>query len=189
MYNREQVAQRAEASKTNTPGYCQMWSRTVAGGVSVGDFDGDGDADAVDGWKQSTKKHPGDRNPPRGTIVSFSGGSKGYGHRAISLGAPGIRSTDMSTLTGRYAPGVVGTVSISEIEKAMGVKYLGWSEDISGVLIPLPPAVKPPKLTSRGKSVDEAIARLKKSRAKAGTERRILIDRSLEALIALPFIK
>jgi len=192
VYNREEAAQRAENARTNIPGTCQIWTRTIFGALSVGDFDGDGDADAVDGWKQSTRKHAGDRHPPRGVPVSFSGGSKGYGHRAVSVGDVNgqalLRSTDMSSLTHSWRPGVVGLVSIADIEQAMNVKYLGWSEDISGVLIPMPPTKKPAvEKKSRGVKIDSA---LKDLRASKGTgERKILIDRAIETLAALPLIK
>jgi len=45
---------------------------------------------------------------------------------------------------GRYASGIVGFATIEEIEKAMGVKYLGWSETISGQKIPAEPPPPPP---------------------------------------------
>jgi hypothetical protein len=155
VYNRERGARNAEASKTNKPGTCQLWTRTQFLGKSAGDQDGDGDADAVDGWKSEPLRfrHAGDRNPPRGVPVAFSGGSKGYGHRAISLGGGKIRSTDMSGST--YKPGVVGTTTIAAIEKAMGVSYLGWSDSITGELIPPP---------TRGARIDKEISDLQATR-------------------------
>ena len=143
IYDRETAARRAEASTSNRPGTCQLWTRTQFGAPSAGDRDGDGDADAMDGWQSepTRARHVGDRNPPRGVPVAFSGGSKGYGHRAVSLGNGKIRSTDM-TATG-YKPGVVGTTSIAQIERSMGVRYLGWSETITGQPIPLPEPAKP----------------------------------------------
>ena len=141
VYNREEAARRAEASKTNTPGTCQAWTRTQFGAPSVGDVDRDGDADAVDGWKSEpvSKLHT-DRNPPRGVPVAWSGGRNGYGHRAISLGNGKIRSTDAGGL------GKVATVDLEWVEKTWGMHYLGWSETISGILIPeAPTPTKPPK--------------------------------------------
>lgn len=142
VYNREEAAKRAEASDTNTPGYCQLWTRTMFGAGSAGDRDGDGDADAVDGWKSepTSARHPGDRTPPRGVPVAWGGGRNGYGHRAISLGGGKIRSTDAG------GAGRVATVDLGWVERNWGMTYLGWSETISGIEIPLPP--KPPA-TSR----------------------------------------
>lgn len=133
VYNREEAAKRAEASKTNVPGTCQLWTRTMFGAPSAGDQDGDHDADAVDGWKSEpvSKRHTG-RNPPRGTPVAWSGGSNGNGHRAISLGNGKIRSTDAG------GSGKVATVDLGWVEKNWGLRYLGWSETISGQQIPVP---------------------------------------------------
>ena len=130
--------------KTNTPGMCQAVTRAWFAAGSVGDQDKDGDADAVDGWKSepASAKHNGDRKPPPGKPLAFSGGSKGHGHRCISWTDGKTRSTDMQN--GRYASGIVGFATIEEIEKAMGVKYLGWSETISGQKIPAEPPPPPP---------------------------------------------
>jgi hypothetical protein len=136
VFDRETTARRAEQSTRFGVGMCQLWVRTMAGGESAGDNDRDGDADAVDGWKREpvSARHS-DRKPPRGVPVAFSGGSRGFGHRAISLGNGKLRSTDMTGT--RYTPGIVGTTTISEIEGAMGVRYVGWSDTISGVRIPV----------------------------------------------------
>lgn len=134
----------------NVPGTCQKTVRTWFNAPSAGDQDGDGDADAVDGWKSEpvSARHPGDRNPPPGKPLSFGGGRKGFGHRALSL-AKGVRSTDMNG--DRYASGITSTVvgisvsaAIAKIERAMGVTYLGWSETIDGYQIP-PEASTAPK--------------------------------------------
>lgn len=138
VYNREAAALRAEASRENTPGTCQLWTRTMFGAPSAGDQDRDGDADAVDGWKSepASARHS-DRNPPRGTPVAWSGGRNGFGHRAISLGGGKIRSTDAG------GSGVVATVDLGWVERNWGLNYLGWSETITGILIPKPPAPEP----------------------------------------------
>jgi hypothetical protein len=142
----EEAAKLAENTFNNKPGTCQLWTRTMLDAPSAGDRDGDGDADAVDGWKSepTSAKHK-DRNPPRGMPVAFSGGSRGFGHRAISLGDGKIRSTDM--VGDRYVPGKVGTTTIAALERAMGITYLGWSETITGLTIPVdkpkPPVEQP----------------------------------------------
>lgn len=181
VFNREEAAKRAEAGRTNVPGTCQMWTRNIFGAESAGDRDRDGDADAVDGWlsEPSAHRHPGDRNPPRGVPVSFNGGSRGFGHRAVSLGGGRIRSTDM-TSTG-YKAGVVGTTTIAQIERSMGVRYLGWSNTITGHLIPVPAPPAPP---SRGERVDDALSKLTRAekRSKEGTRRDTLLDRAIRVI-------
>jgi len=132
IHDRETAARRAEASHSNKPGTCQLWTRTMFGAPSAGDRDHDGDSDAVDGWNSEpvSARHPGDRNPPRGVPVAWSGGRNGYGHRAISLGNGLIRSTDAG------GPGVVATVDLGWVERNWGLRYLGWSETITGHPIP-----------------------------------------------------
>lgn len=140
-YDRAEIVARAKASTTNVPNTCQLWTRTICGAPSAGDFDGDGAADAEDGWKSEPAKyrHPGDRNPPAGVPVSYGGGSRDNGHRAITLGNGMIRSTDAAGW------GRVGTVPLDWPEKTWGLTYLGWSDTCDGWLIPEPPAPKPPK--------------------------------------------
>lgn len=152
--DRETAARKAEASKTNVTGTCQLWTRTQFNAPSAGDVDGDGDSDALDGWKKEPLAHRHtDRNPPRGVPVAFKNKSgSGHGHRAISLGGGKIRSTDMYGNT--YKPGTVGTTTISGLESAMSLVYLGWSDTISGLAIPIP---------SRGKTVDAALSHAKSS--------------------------
>lgn len=128
----------ADATHTNVPGTCQFKVRGYFNAPSAGDFDGDGAADAEDGWKSEPAwaRHPGDRHPPRGYPVAFSGGSRDHGHRAISRGNGILRSTDFDGATKRYRAGVVGNGTIAEVERAMGVTYLGWSKTIDGQPIP-----------------------------------------------------
>ena len=178
--SRADAARRAEQSNYNTPGTCQLWTRTMFDAPSAGDRDGDGDADAVDGWKSEPEKYRHtDRKPPRGTPIAWSGGSKGYGHRAVSLGPDKsgvyqVRSTD-APVRGR-----VGTVPLDWFERNWGLKYLGWSESITGTLIPGAEPEKP----SRGVAVDSAIDKLKVAdeRAKAGSPRDKLIKQAVKIL-------
>lgn len=169
--NREEAAKLAEASKSNVPGTCQLWTREKFNAPSAGDQDHDGDADAVDGWKSEPfhSRHT-DRQPPRGVPVAWSGGSKGHGHRAMSLGGGKIRTTDGA------GAGVVATRDLGYPEAQWGLKYLGWSDTIDGFPIPLPP---PP---SRGARVDAALKRLRSARNKSHGRRRNLIQRSIDAL-------
>lgn len=140
MRNREEAAKVAEADKTNTPGMCQYQTREWLGAPSAGDHDGDGAADAEDGWKRepvSARRY--DRNPPRGTPVTWLGGSNDNGHRALSLGNGMIRTTDGA------GKGNVATRELGWVEKNWGLSYAGWSTTMNGITIPLPPeAPKPP---------------------------------------------
>lgn len=189
VYSPKEIVERALASKAFPKNQCQKWTRTMIGAPSAGDLDGDGDADAVDGWlsEPDWAKHHLDRNPPEGAPVAFSGGSAGYGHRAISLGDGKIRSTDMNG--SRYAPGVVGTTTIEAIEARMGVHYLGWSETMTGLKIPdlIPP--KPPAKKTRGARIDKAIRLLNQANAKSGSARAKAIRKALAAAKEIPFLK
>lgn len=183
VLNREEAAQVAEKKSINIPGTCQLVTRGYFGAPSVGDFDGDGAADAEDGWKSEpiSARHS-DRNPPRGTPVAFTGGRNDFGHRAISIGgsAP-IRSTDFNGSTRRYHAGVIGNGTISEVAAAIGVTYVGWSDTIDGVKIPLPPVAGP---LTRGANVDKALKSLARAerKAKDGTNRDTLLKKAIAVL-------
>lgn len=152
---RAQAVANAKASKVYNVGYCMKWTRTMLGQPAVGDRDGDGDADAVDGWKSCKRKHAGDRNPPAGVPVFWEGGRKGYGHVGISLGNRTFRGTDSPT------PGLVGTVMLDWPEDHWGLSYLGWAEDLNGVVIPsdAPAPPKPPVRPSRLPRIRRALRR------------------------------
>lgn len=130
--SRNQAVVSAIASKAYPVGMCARWTRERFGLPALGDFDRDGDADAVDMWAASVLKNAGDRNPPSGVPVFWSGGSNGHGHAAVSLGNGYVRTIDRPT------PGQVGTVPLGEIESAWGLKYLGWTIDLYGHEIPDP---------------------------------------------------
>lgn len=130
--SRNQAVVNALASKAYPVGMCAKWTREKYGLPALGDFDRDGDADAVDMWQACVLKEAGDRNPPAGVPVFWSGGSKGHGHAAISLGNGMIRTIDRPT------SGLVGSVPLGEIESAWGLKYLGWTIDLYGYEIPDP---------------------------------------------------
>lgn len=169
VYSRQEAVKRSLAYSRYPQGLCQVFTRTIFGAPSVGDVDGDGDADAVDGWfsEPPSARHPGDRNPPAGVPTGFSGGSRGFGHRAPSVGGGKIRSTDMNA-SGRYQAGSVATVTIPQVEAAMGVCYTGWTETISGLPIPGDKPTPPPKPVppSQGKYIDKAVNKLQKAEGK-----------------------
>lgn len=126
---RKQGVASAMASGVNVPRYCARWTRERFGVGPLGDYDGDGAADAEDMWKAAQSKHRGDRTPPRGVPVFWGGGSSDNGHAAVSLGGGLVRSTDAA------GSGRVGTVSIDFPEKQWGMPYLGWSDDLYGYFI------------------------------------------------------
>lgn len=139
----------AKGQTRNDPGMCQAVTRGWFNAPSVGDQDGDGDADAVDGWKSEplSARHVGDRNPPPGRPLSFKGGRNGYGHRALSA-VKSVFSTDMlnNVYKAGYTSRVTGTSTsdaIAKIERSMGVTYVGWSDTIDGFPIPPEPQEAP----------------------------------------------
>lgn len=149
MKNAEEAAQAAEATKTNVEGRCQEVTRGYYDAPSVGDLDGDGDADAEDGGKSEPAafRHL-DRKGKRGYPATFFGGRNDNGHRAIFIDNEGtIRSTDFNGLLNRYSAGILGNGTVDQIEDAMGVTFAFWSETIDGLPIPPAPVITPPTPT------------------------------------------
>lgn len=135
-----QAVENALARTRNIVNTCQIVTRGYYGAPSVGDFDGDGASDAEDGWKAEPLKgrHPGDRHVPLGFPVSWGGGTSDHGHRAITVGWDDKRNEPLIRSTDSPSPGVTSTVPLSWIEENWHLSYLGWSETISGILIPKP---------------------------------------------------
>ena len=167
-------------TKTNVPGYCQLVTRTWLDAPSAGDVDGDGAADAEDGWKReplSARRY--DKKPPAGYPVSWLGGSNDNGHRALSLGPINgiyyVRSTDAG---GR---GIVASVPLDWVEENWGLSYAGWSTTMNGVPIPKD------KFT-RGWRVDAALKKLVRAerRATEGKPRDTKLDRAISILKSIP---
>lgn len=119
----ETTARNAEQTNSNDPGYCLQWSRERA---AIGSRYGD----ASTAWRNTNDRHPGDRNPPRGAMCYWTGGSNGYGHIAPSIGGGDIRSTDSG---GRGKP---ATVDLGWPERNWGLTYAGWAWDVNEVTIP-----------------------------------------------------
>lgn len=181
--NTEEAVAAALAQHNNVPGMCQYMTRTWLDAPSVGDLDKDGSPDAEDGWKaEPLSARHSDRRPPAGMPVTFRGGSHDNWHRALSLGHGKIRSIDMGA-NGKYSPGEVNTVTIEDIERAMDLKWEGWSSTISGIPIPVPPPHK-----SRGVRIDRALQELKAAKGKQG-KRREKINRAIKVLESISFIK
>jgi hypothetical protein len=84
---------------------------------------------AISAWNNAEQRHA-TSTPPYGAPVFFApGGSNPYGHVAMSVGGGRCRSTDWPRA------GVVSEVSISELAAAWRHPYLGWTNDLNGVLV------------------------------------------------------
>src|SRR5262245_48884821 len=145
-------ARNAENDRTNDPGMCQQQTRIWAG-ISAKY------PDAITAWRNTNDRHPGNRNPPRGSFVFWSGGSSGHGHVAMSLGGGKVRSTDAG---GR---GRVATVELGWVERNWDQHYEGWSWDNNEQTVihstPKPPKPKDgpnPNIEKAIKNLDKAIA-------------------------------
>ena len=88
------------------------------------------DPSAAAAWAAACYRRPGDRHPPRGAPVLYTGGSHGFGHIAMALGDGTVRSTDAG---GR---GHVATVPLDWPERHWGLSYVGWAADLEGTVIP-----------------------------------------------------
>jgi hypothetical protein len=123
VYDAETGARNAEKDTSNEPGYCQQQTRQWSGIPAMY-------GDAATAWRNTNDRHPGDKNPPRGAHVFWTGGSKGYGHAAMSLGNQQIRSTDAG------GTGKVATRHIDWFGANWGLPYAGWAWDNNEVTIP-----------------------------------------------------
>lgn len=179
VYTRSQVVARANASLSYPTRMCMQWTRMMVGMGAIGDFDGDRAADAEDGWKSSTTKHPGDRKPPAGTMVFYGGGSQDNGHAAISLGPDRDGRYLIRTTDGNGA-GKNGTRFLDYPEKSWGMPYLGWTEGIGDEVIVNDLEPPRPRPVTRGKYVDAAIRKLKK--VDGGPKRKKKAKKAIEIL-------
>lgn len=115
------AAQYARGGTNFGVGKCQTFVRSCYGSPG-------GAASAAAAWSAAKYKHPGDANPPAGASVFWVGGSRGYGHVAVSAGGGSIYSTDVK------APGRVALTTISWLNQHWGsLRYVGWSEDNNGI--------------------------------------------------------
>lgn len=110
-------------------GWCQKWTATeIFGTGGVGDWDGDGAADAEDGWKKAvrngkvvTAAQISDINQiPAGLSCYWTGGRGDYGHAAVTAGGGFIYSTDLPT------SGKVGKVPLTAPRTQWGLTFLGY---------------------------------------------------------------
>lgn len=121
--NATKTARAAEHDSFNAPGMCLQQSRTWAAIPARY-------PDAATAWRNANDKHR-DKNPPRGAAVYWVGGSRGFGHIAISLGKHKVRSTDAGG-SGRVATRTIGWFG----RHWPSLKYAGWAWDINEVTIP-----------------------------------------------------
>lgn len=79
---------------------------------------------AIDGWRNTPAKYrrtgKKSKNPPRGALVFWSGGSQGYGHVGVANGRGKFWGVDLPK------SGHIGLVDIDEPARAWGLHYLGW---------------------------------------------------------------
>lgn len=186
IQTREEAVRRALDRETNPVGMCQLVTRGYYDAPSVGDADNDGDSDAADGYyaEPGWAKHT-DRDFPSGVPLYLSkAAGKGNGHRAIGLESGQVRSSDFDGATKKYKAGVMGTGTLAQVEKAMGVNYVGWTETISGFKIPS--ETPAPDKKSRGKEVDRALDLLRKALKNSPGAHKRLINKAKDALLEIP---
>jgi hypothetical protein len=88
-------------------------------------------------WQHAAHKHFSNdgRDAPRGAPVWWTGGSRGAGHVAISVGGGLCLSTDWARR------GKIDYAHINEITSRWGLDYKGWTREINDVVVwqPTPP--------------------------------------------------
>jgi hypothetical protein len=134
-------------------------------------------ATAAIAWSKTKYRHGG--TPPKGVPVWWTGGSRGFGHVAISAGGGFVISTDSG---GR---GRVGRTSIAHITRAWGQTYRGWTEDINKVRVYRPTAASRARKTVRPVIDVSAVASMFRRRQKHNAV--LLIQRALAAEVGLDF--
>ena len=86
---------------------------------------------AIDAWHGALYRPPGDRNPPLGAPMFYDSPSSEYGHIVINTGPGDIRSTDCKSA------GNVSEAGTDWPVQNFGQSYLGWTEDLNGIRLPL----------------------------------------------------
>lgn len=119
----EAVSNARKVTRYDPSGYCLKYVRSPC--WEVASLYGS----AIEAWNGARHKHPGDRNPPVGAPCFYRGGQ--YGHVVISVGGGRVRSTDCTSST------QVNDAALSWTETAWGYTYLGWTDDLNGVTLPI----------------------------------------------------
>lgn len=107
-------------------GWCLKFQLVEIFGVpGIGDFDGDGSADAEDYAKAADKAGTLNRvkssaDIPAGALVLWTGGRNDHGHAAYSLGGGEIVSTDLPK------SGKIGRVPATDPATKWGLKLAGY---------------------------------------------------------------
>jgi hypothetical protein len=122
-YDADEAVRNARTYQEYARGYCLRWVRDACWELP-GLY-----ASSIEAWNGARHKHPDDRNPPKGAPCYYRGGR--YGHIVITTTHDRIRSTDCLTAHD------VSEVTVDWCERAWGYTYLGWSEDLNGVQLPL----------------------------------------------------
>lgn len=93
---------------------------------------------AASGWANAEFKHPREdgRDCPRGAPVWWTGGSRGAGHVAISVGGGVCISTDWKRA------GRADYANINEITSRWGLDFKGYTNDVNGITVWKPAPVK-----------------------------------------------
>ena len=107
---------------TCDPGMCLKYVRTW---LEIGSRY----PDAQSAWNNAKHKHTGG-TPPAGAPVFWRKPGGGHGHIGLSVGGGRFRGTDM-TVARRVSEQV-----LSWPTSHWGYPYLGWTEDLNGVMIP-----------------------------------------------------
>lgn len=119
----QEAVKNARTFDSYSSGMCLQWVR--GGAWEIGSLYGS----AIDAWHGAIHKHPDDRNPPLGAPC-FYGGSE-HGHIVVFTGGGDMRSTDCKSRGG------VAEAPLNWPETQWGQHYLGWTEDLNGVRLPL----------------------------------------------------
>lgn len=121
--NADQAVANARDVDSYPAGYCQKYVRLQC--WELPSLYGS----AIEAWNGARWKHPGDRTPPLGAPCFYKGGQ--YGHVVIWTDGGPIRSTDCPS------SGRVSETDLAWPEREWGQTYLGWTEDLNGVRLPL----------------------------------------------------
>lgn len=97
---------------------------------------------AAASWFAADHKHfaSDGRDVPRGAPVYWTGGSRGAGHVAISVGGGVCLSTDWKE------PGRIDYANINDITSHWNIDFKGWSREVNDVVVWRP---EQPKITVR----------------------------------------
>lgn len=137
-------------------GMCKMMCRLAYNVPS------DGSPDATAAWGRT--KHRGTGPAPKGALHWWTGGRSGHGHVAIDAtgGSTRIRTTDLPS------SGQFGTMPLDAPARLWGLRYVGWSRDIDGVLV----VPYPPKPASRLAQLRAQLRRIATDKAVGPVRRR-----------------